>query len=91
MFHNRSVVEIMVILFSLVVSFSLLATGAMVAIVEIRDPTADTDTAVDVLFTAITVILGALLGLLAGKAESGTTSLGDRPDGSKDKITKEPE
>jgi hypothetical protein len=67
----------MVLVFVLVVSFSLVVTGAFIAIVEIRDPTVDTDQAVDVLFAAITVIIGALLGLLAGKADS--SSLTERP------------
>jgi hypothetical protein len=79
MFRNRSVIELMVIVFTLVVSFALLATAAFIAVVEIRDPTVDTDQAVDGLFSAITVIVGALLGLLVGRSE-GTASLSDRPD-----------
>jgi hypothetical protein len=76
----------MVITFTIVVSLSLMFTGAMVAVVEIRDPEADTSNAVDVLFTSITIILGALLGLLAGKSE-GVQQLGERPDKTRDDIT----
>lgn len=76
----------MVIIFTLVVAFSLIATGFWIAFIEIRNPEADTDSAVDVLFAAITVILGALLGLLAGKSE-GTGQLSERPDKTKDDIT----
>lgn len=83
--RNRSVVEIMVLTFTFVVSFSLLAMGATIAIVEIRNPTADTDTATDVLFTAITIVIGALLGLLAGKS-SAVSDLGKRPDGTDDDL-----
>ena len=70
------------------VAFSLVATGALVAVLEIRDPEADTSNIVDVLFTSITIILGALLGLLAGKAEA-VSELGKRPDGSRDDVSKE--
>jgi hypothetical protein len=86
MFRNRSVVEVMVLIFTLVVAFSLVATGFWVAFIEIRNPEADTDSAVDVLFTTPTVILGALLGLLAGKSE-GVSELSDRPDNTKDDVT----
>jgi len=78
MFANRSVVEIMVLIFVMVVAFLIVAIGAFVAIVEIRDPTADTDRAVEGLFGAISVITGALLGLLAGKSESA--ALSQRPE-----------
>jgi len=84
MFRSRSVVEIMVLLFTGTVSFALLAAGAMIAVVEIRDPTVDTDQAVDALFGAITIILGALLGLLVGRVE-GPASLSQRPDRDRDR------
>lgn len=61
--------------------------GITITFVEIRDPEVDTDTAVDLLFTSITVILGALLGLLAGKNE-GLSKLNERPDKSEDEITR---
>jgi len=78
MFTGRSVIEILVLVLVFVVSFALVATGTMIAVVEIRDPTVDTDQAVDALFAAITVITGALLGLLAGKAD-GASGLTERP------------
>jgi hypothetical protein len=78
MFNNRSVIEIMVITFTLIVSSSMLLTGAAVAFIEIRNPDADTSTAVDFLFTVITVVMGALLGLLAGKNEN-IGQLSERP------------
>ncbi len=87
MFKNRSVVEIMVITFVFVVAFAMLSTGAMITIVEIRDPTADTRAAVTTLFTAITIVLGALLGLLAGKSDS-IERLGTRPDKTHDDVAK---
>jgi hypothetical protein len=69
-FRNRSVVEIMVLIFTGIVGFSLLALGATIAIVEIRDPTTDTSSAVQALTSILSGIVGALLGLLAGRAES---------------------
>jgi hypothetical protein len=75
-FRNRSVVEIIVLTFTFVVGFSLLGLGAIIAIVEIRDPATDTSSAVQSLAAVLSGIVGALLGLLAGKAErlSGLTS-----------------
>ena len=63
----------------------MIATGAMVAFIEIRDPEADTSDIVRTLFTAINIILGALLGLLAGKSES-IEKLGRRPDQTEDDL-----
>jgi len=59
----------MILALTFVVGFSILAAGATVAIIEIRDPTADTSRIVETLMTTISGILGALLGLIAGKAE----------------------
>jgi hypothetical protein len=66
---GRSVVEIMALTFTFITAFGILATGALVAIIEIRDPTTDTEALVDVLFALMTTIVGGLLGLLAGKSE----------------------
>lgn len=67
-FH-RSTLDLMILVFTFTVAFSILATGATVAIVEIQDPEADTERVVEILTTLITAILGALLGLIAGKNE----------------------
>jgi hypothetical protein len=68
----------MTLTFTFVVAFSLMATGATIAIIEIRDPDTDTDSATEILFTAITIVIGALLGLLAGKP-ANTSELSKRP------------
>jgi amino acid transporter len=88
MFRNRSVVEIMVLIFTIVVAFAIVSTGAMVAILEIKDSSVDTDGIVNSLLSIISGILGALLGLLAGKSESMNT-MGRRPDGTMVDITSE--
>ena len=69
--RNRSVLELMVLLFTATVCFSILATGAAVAIIEIKDSTTDTSGIVQSLFSLVSGILGALLGLIAGKATNG--------------------
>lgn len=69
MFKGRTVIEIMVLSFTLVVAVSILCLGAGILIVEIETRgAADTDRATDALLSLLTGILGALLGLLAGKS-----------------------
>lgn len=58
------------LVFTLVVAISVVTTGLMVAIIEVRDPGADTTQLVDSLNSVISGILGALLGLLLGKSSS---------------------
>jgi len=79
MFRNRSVVEIIVLTFTLVVGASLLGLGGIIAIIEIRDPATDTSAAVQSLVSVLSGIIGALVGLLAGKAER-LSSLTSRPE-----------
>ena len=79
MFRNRSVIEIIVLMFTLVVGASLLGLGGIIAIIEIRDPATDTSAAVQSLVSVLSGIIGALLGLLAGKAER-LSSLTSRPE-----------
>jgi uncharacterized membrane protein len=75
---NRSVVEIMVLCFTFLVAFSLMLTASAVVIIEIKNPETDTDAIVQSLISLISGILGALLGLIAGKSE-GAASLHQRP------------
>jgi hypothetical protein len=79
MFKGRSVIEIMVLWFTFIVGFVLLAMGATITLVKIRNPEANTDRAVDALFAAITLVLGALLGMLSVKG-AARTDLDKRPD-----------
>lgn len=73
MFKNRTVIETMIILFTGVVVFVMLSMSTAVVIIEIQSGgDADTDRAVDGLVALITTILGALLGLIAGKATNGS-------------------
>ena len=79
MFKGRSVIEIMVLWFTIIVGFIILAMGLTIMVVKITHPEANIDRAVDALFSAITLILGALLGMLTVKG-SARTELNQRPD-----------
>jgi hypothetical protein len=67
---TRSTVDIMILVLVFVVSVSILATGATVAVIEIAHPESDTTTVVESLTSTITGIIGALLGLIAGRSEA---------------------
>jgi len=78
MFKGRSVIEIMVLWFSFIVGFILLATGGTISIVKLLHPETNMDRATDTLFTAITIVLGALLGMLTVRG-AATTDMRQRP------------
>jgi predicted MFS family arabinose efflux permease len=82
---NRSVIEVMVLVFVFTVCFVLVGTTITIGIVEIKNPQADTATSVQSLVSIISGILGALLGLLAGKSQKAD-ELDTRPDGSKSGV-----
>ena len=77
--RNRSVLELMVLILTTVIAVSIMAIGATIAIVEIRDPDVDTSAAAQSLLTLISGIVGALLGLLAGRSDV-TRDLSERPE-----------
>jgi hypothetical protein len=88
MFKGRSVIEIMVLSFTFVVAISIMGLGFLIIWVEARNPEADTGLIANTLMSLISGILGALLGLIAGKSSSvvGEGSLHDRPSGGKDEV-----
>ena len=69
---RRTVIEIMVLTFTFVVCFILLLTSVSIAIVEINDPTVDTDKITQSLISLVSGILGALLGLIAGRSAAAS-------------------
>ena len=83
--RGRSVVESMVVVFTVVVALCVLGLGAMVVFIEVRDPTADTDRIATLLMSLLSGIAGALIGLLAGKRVS-TDELHHRDDGTTNGI-----
>lgn len=85
--RNRSVLEVMILSFTFVVSFMIVGLSVLILIVEVRNPAADTGIIANTLMSLVSGILGALLGLIAGKSTAGG-GLNTRPDGSDDDITK---
>ena len=85
MFKNRSTLEIMILTFTFIVAFMIMGLGVMIIVVEVKSPEADTGLIANTLMSLVSGILGALLGLIAGKssATGSTTTV--------DKITKRPD
>ena len=85
--RNRSVIEIMILVFTFVVGFMIVGLSIMILVVETKNPAADTGIIANTLMSLVSGILGALLGLIAGKSQSGS-GLNTRPDGTEDDISK---
>lgn len=68
MFRNRSTVDLMALAFTAAVVLAVLAGGCTLAVVEIRNPAHDNSAVEEHLFNLLSTMLGALLGLLTGKA-----------------------
>ena len=85
---NRSVIEIMVLVFVFIVAFTLVGLGVIIMVVEVKHPEADTALLVNTMMSLVSGILGALLGLIAGKSGNGKgpTDLGRRPDGTQGEL-----
>lgn len=87
MFKGRSVIEIMVLVFVFIVAFTLIGLGVIILVVEVKHPEADTALLVNTMMSLVSGILGALLGLIAGKSNTpgGSAALASdldrRPDG----------
>lgn len=81
---NRSVIEIMILVFTFTVGFMIVGLSIMILVVETRNPEADTGIIANTLMSLVSGILGALLGLIAGKSTGN--SLNKRPDGTTDDI-----
>ena len=84
---DRSVIEIMVLVFTTVVGAIIFLLSGTVVYVEVSNPDADTGIIANTLMSLISAILGALLGLIAGR--SITASLDKRPDGTDDGVLKD--
>lgn len=79
MFKNRSVIEIMVLWFTFIVGLILIMSASMIAWIKIHDHDANLDRSINVLYTTITIIIGALLGMLTVKG-AARADLDMRPD-----------
>jgi uncharacterized membrane protein HdeD (DUF308 family) len=90
---GRSVIEIMVLAFTFIVAFMIIGLGVMIIIVEVNHPEADTGLIANTLMSLVSGILGALLGLIAGKSSAVSGSPDDlhkRPDDTEDKLSPPP-
>jgi hypothetical protein len=94
MFKGRSVIEIMVLVFTGIVAFTLVGLGVIILIVEVKHPEADTALLVNTMMSLVSGILGALLGLIAGKSNSKdggsnpfASDLDRRPDGTQGDLS----
>lgn len=72
--------------FTFVVGFMIVGLSVLILIVEVKNPAADTGIIANTLMSLVSGILGALLGLIAGKSSGNT--LNQRPDGTDDDVTK---
>lgn len=90
MFRNRSTIEIMILIFTFIIAFFIVGLGVLIVIVEVRNPEADTGIIANTLASLVSGILGALLGLIAGKSTSGS-DMHKRPDGTGDNLDQAPQ
>ena len=80
---NRSVVELMVMMFACIIAIVILGLGTVIVFLEVRDPETDTALLSHTLMGLVSGILGALLGLVAGRGSvngGGNADLHKRPD-----------
>ena len=66
--RERSVIELLVLTLTLLVAVVIVTTAVTISFVEVRDPETDSSTAVQWLFGLTGTLVGALLGLLAGRS-----------------------
>jgi len=85
LFKNRSVIEVMILVFTFIVGFFIIGLSVLILVVETRNPEADTGIIANTLASLVSGILGALLGVIAGKS-SADSELHRRPDGHQDTI-----
>jgi hypothetical protein len=85
LFKNRSVIEIMILVFTFIVGFFIIGLSVLILVVETRNPDADTGIIANTLASLVSGILGALLGVIAGKS-SADSELHRRPSGQSDNV-----
>ncbi len=70
----------MILTFTFVVGFMIVGLSVLILVVETKNPEADTGIIANTLMSLVSGILGALLGLIAGK-NTAASDLNKRPDG----------
>jgi energy-converting hydrogenase Eha subunit A len=66
---RRDAIATLILVLTGVIAFYIVAATLLVIIIELNDPSADTSGIVGSLSAMITGILGALLGLIAGRSD----------------------
>lgn len=65
---NRSTTDVLVLMIAGTICVAVLATGAAIAFVEIRDSSVDTSSITNQLADVINTLIGLLAGFLAGRS-----------------------
>ena len=65
--RGRTTTDLLILMIAGTVCFSVLASGAAIAIIEIRDPGTDTSQAAGLISDVINTLIGLLAGFLAGR------------------------
>lgn len=73
--RERSTTDLLILLIASTICFSVLAAGATIGIIEIRDPSVDTSGAQGTLGDIINTMIGLLAGFLAGRTEQKRTEV----------------
>lgn len=66
---NRSTTDLLILMIAATICFSVLAAGATIGIIEIRNPDKDTTKAVGAVSDVINTLIGLLAGFLAGRTQ----------------------
>jgi hypothetical protein len=68
---DRPITDSMIIIFTVVVAFVIVVSASSLVIVKFVDPSTDISAGSDALWSTLTSMVAALLGLIAGRASKG--------------------
>ena len=68
---GRSTTDLLILMIAGTICVAVLASGATIAVIEIRDPETDTSSSVAAVSDVINTLIGLLAGFLAGRSERG--------------------
>jgi hypothetical protein len=73
---NRSVMEIIVLTFTLIIAFVIVGLSSALIFLEVRDPSTDTSVLTATLSSLVSAIFGVLVGTMINKGDK----INSRPD-----------
>lgn len=90
MFAGRTTTDVVVIIFALAIAWAIVAAGATIGLLALTDRADEASDVIGYFENAITTIVGAMLGLVAGRAagrdknknsavDNGTTTPREEP------------